>query len=391
MSTFKSQEKNKIEGIKSKKSSRLKSIDFVKGLAIILISADHTIGAWVDQSGIPFFNILFIWLDVFGPSLFVFLSAVSVVFSVKKKTGILPEKMIRNNIFSRGISIMVVGLIFNIPNVFIITDIPFPLSLWGWNFLMTIGFAQILTYYVLKLTRGTRMFFGFAIILLTYFVRPFLDTWNNMNPIVTIIYYILISPVQLCAIWPYASLSFIGSIFGEMLFETMELETKSALIDTFRSFIKVGMIFVLIGIVIPPLEGEILFYSNGFYFPSFLQRGYPGNMFYSSGMALLILGVTFYYIDIELKHNLLIGLLIFYGNISFSLFIIAYAWTPLYIRYFNILYMFFLVVAYVGLLGLLMYLWYKYYNGKYSVEWLMGQVASGKKNSLNKSSSKEKM
>lgn len=379
MSTLESQKKGKDEDHHFKKSSRLKSIDFVKGLAIVLISGDHVMGVWTDVSGIPFFNICFIWLDVFGPSLFVFLSAVSVVFSVKKKRGILPEKAIRNGIFTRGISIMIIGLFFNIPNALKITNIPFPFSLWGWNFLMTIGFTQILTYYIIKLSRGARLFLGCAIILCTYFVRPYLDTWNNINPIVSVIYYILISPVQLCAIWPYASLSFIGSIFGEFLFEAMELETKKAYTYTFRSLIKGGLIFIVIGIILPPLEGGLLFFDKGFYFPSFLQRGYPGNMLYSSGMALMILGIAFYHIDIKLKDRLIHKMFIFYGNVSFSLFIIAYAWTPLYLRFFNILYMLFFAIVYVGFLGFLMYFWNKYYDGKYSVEWLMGQVTSGNK------------
>jgi hypothetical protein len=380
MNALESQEKNKTEVNHNKKSSRLKSIDFVKGLAIVLICGNHAMGAWTHELVVPFFNILFKWLDVFGPSLFVFLSAVSVVFSVKKKRGRLSEKAIRNGIFTRGISIMIVGVLFNIPNAFTITNILFPFNLWGWNFLMMIGFTQILTYYIIKLSRGIRLFLSLAIIGFTYVVRPYLDALNNINPIVSVIYYILISPVQLCAIWPYASLGIIGSIMGELLFETMELETKKAYLYTFRLLIKVGVILIVIGIILPPLEGDILFYDKSLYYPSFLQRGYPGNMFYSLGMALLMLGISFYYIDIKLKNKLVHRMFIFYGKVSFSLFIIAYAWLPLFFRQFGILEMWFFTFTYVGFLGFLMYLWNKYYDGKYSVEWLMGQMTRSKKN-----------
>jgi len=86
-------------------SRRIGSIDFVKGIAIILIIGAHCAGAWLVGSWRFFYGVLFSFLDIFGPSLFVFLSALSVVFSIRRKKASIHEKVIRNRIFSRGLII----------------------------------------------------------------------------------------------------------------------------------------------------------------------------------------------------------------------------------------------------------------------------------------------
>ncbi len=68
-------------------SRRIGSIDFVKGIAIILIIGAHSAKAWLVPHWQFFYGIGFAFLDIVGPSLFVFLSALSVVFSIRRKNG----------------------------------------------------------------------------------------------------------------------------------------------------------------------------------------------------------------------------------------------------------------------------------------------------------------
>jgi uncharacterized membrane protein len=133
---------------------RILSIDFIKGFAIVFIIGAHTSGFWLDSNWIFIHGVGFALLDILGPSLFVFLSALSVIFSVKKRQGQLPEKLIRNRIFSRGVLIMIIGIPYNLIAIQLtIEGYPFPLNLWGWNILMFIGFSQIISYYALKLSK----------------------------------------------------------------------------------------------------------------------------------------------------------------------------------------------------------------------------------------------
>ena len=144
-----------IEDIRDYASpKRIRSIDLIKGFAIIMIIIAHTAAAWLDPDWIYIYGMVSASLDILGPSLFVFLSALSVIFSIRRKKGRLPNKVIRNRIFSRGLTIIVIGLLFNIIGLNIVRpDIPFPLSIWGWNILVFIGFSQIFSYYAVKLKK----------------------------------------------------------------------------------------------------------------------------------------------------------------------------------------------------------------------------------------------
>jgi uncharacterized membrane protein len=115
-----------IEEIRDYSSSgRIASIDFIKGFAIIFIMLAHYAAVWLDQDWYFMYGLAFMFLDILGPSLFIFLSALSVVFTVKRKTGKMPEKLIRNRVFSRGLIIMVIGMFINLS----VTNYPFPLNL----------------------------------------------------------------------------------------------------------------------------------------------------------------------------------------------------------------------------------------------------------------------
>ena len=358
---------------------RINSIDFVKGVAICLIILAHSAGAWKAPEWGWLYSIIYHYLDVFGPPLFIFLSALSVVFSIKRKEGKMPLKTIRNVVFIRGLSIFGIGLLYNMIAVVLLgnpTDLPFPFSLWSWTILVFIGFAQIITYYVLKLTRGARIFIGLVLIFITYPIYPFLET-NSANPIINIIHYIVISPFPHNPLIPYVSICFFSSVFGELFVEAMELESKEAKLDTFQTFVKYGSLFVIIGIFLTVIDPNP-FRWDIVQFPLFVCRSNPSNMFYSIGKALLILGVSYYYIDIQYKENLVIDVMIFYGQVSLTLFFLGYLGLTLYFQFLHAFNIWFLWIGYNGFLGFFMYFWNKFYDGKYSLEWIMTNLTTSK-------------
>ena len=93
---------------------RIQSIDFVKGFAIVFIILAHTASGWLAPDSFYLYGIMFALLDILGPSLFVFLSALSVIFSIKRKEGIVHPKIIRNRVFTRGVVMIIIGMLTNI-------------------------------------------------------------------------------------------------------------------------------------------------------------------------------------------------------------------------------------------------------------------------------------
>ena len=130
-----------IEEIRDLESpQRITSIDFVKGFAMAFIILAHSALAWFDDDWRFIYGFVFAFLDILGPSLFVFLSALSVIFSIKRKKDKMSDRVIRNRIFTRGLVIIVIGILFNPMSLYSAGEsLVFPMNLWGWNFLVFIS------------------------------------------------------------------------------------------------------------------------------------------------------------------------------------------------------------------------------------------------------------
>ena len=391
-------------------SRRIGSIDFVKGIAIVFIMGAHTAGAWLVPSWMFFYGILFAFLDIFGPSLFVFLSALSVVFSISRRKVDMKEKVIRNRIFSRGIMIIVIAVIFNLISIeFTIEGYSFPATLWGWNILMFIGLSQVFSYYALKLSKLARAIIGFFIIFASDPIRQFLFQGKEAGDLLSIgLHYIITSPSPMTPLLPWISICFISSIFGEYLYEAMIGGTKKDYRKLFRTFLYYGIFFVLIGIflgrnsyipgdefilatditigtlpsneyphIILLLHMRTQTFIPGMTYPGmweFLIRGRAPNMVYNLGMALILIAVCFYIIDIKRIMNNFISMINYYGKVSLSLFLLHFVFVTLFLNALDIVLYFVLLFSYVGFWGFLMYIWNEFYNGVGSPEWLMVQV-----------------
>ncbi|MFX1339285.1 MAG: heparan-alpha-glucosaminide N-acetyltransferase domain-containing protein [Promethearchaeota archaeon] len=373
---------------------RIESIDFVKGFAMIFIIICHSTLFWFDKDWIFLNGMVYSVLDILGPSLFVFLSALSVIFSIRRKKGKLPEKVIRARIFSRGISIMAIGVLFNIVGLSVVRpDIPFPMNLWGWNILMFIGFSQIASYYALKLKKLLRALIGVAIILISPSLRMYLYVEQNSSLLIFILHFIITSPTPELTLLPWLAICFISTIFGEILYETMIKGTEEAYWHLVQQFMLWGIILLVIGLITgwqlytpktlpeseyPHLRLYTIMNQQDYYkfpgMPAFLIRGTIGNMFYNMGAALIIIAICFYLIDIKKKDNQFTSMVIYYGKVSLSLFLIHFIFLPIFVGQFSIIYMPFIVVAYIGFLGFLMYIWNEYGNGFGSPEWFMIQI-----------------
>ncbi|MHA1933330.1 MAG: heparan-alpha-glucosaminide N-acetyltransferase domain-containing protein [Promethearchaeota archaeon] len=398
-------------------TKRIASIDFVKGLALGFIIWAHAALSWLDNDWRYIYGLLFTYLDILGPSLFVFLSALSVIFSVKRKKIGSSDKPIRNRIFTRGGVIIIIGVLFNPISLFVENkSLPFPANLWGWNILMFIGFSQIFSYYALKFSKRTRAISGFVIIFISPWIREVLFQFKDVNFGANILHFIITSPLPQVPFLPWIAVCFISTIFGEFLFETMVKGTKDAYFRMFRKFIAYGVGLVLIGLfiwiprlgldlwepgwailnptslggtIVPSeyLHINLLALTNNnvidYQFPGmflFTIRSSAHNMYFNLGASLLIIAVSFYYIDIKNKQNVFIKMLIFFGNVSLSLFLIQYMFLPLYLGQFPIIFAPFVFAGYSGFLGLLMFIWHKFFNGVGSPEWMMSKLGSkGKK------------
>jgi len=172
----------------------------------------------------------------------------------------------------------------------------------------------------------------------------------------------------------------------------MQKSTAKAYKNFLKRIIEWGFFFVLIGIFfgyeLMNVESARVEYINiplweianqqpFTYFPGvfrFLIHGQASNTIYLMGMALLILAIFFYLVDIKRSSNNFFIMLIYYGKTSLSLFLIHYLCFFLFPASLNIIWGVFLILGYVALLGFTMYLWIEFGNGVGSPEWIIIQM-----------------
>ncbi len=404
--------------LKEKPSSappRIKSIDLVKGFAMVFIIIAHTSGGWLDKDWIFLHGQVYAVLDVLGPSLFIFLSALSVIFSVESKKGKLPQSVIRNRILMRGLVIILVGLLYNsfIPEEdYGDKPLPFPLNLWSWSILVFLGFSQIFAYIAVRIPKIPRIIISLVVIFVSMPFRDWLLINKGDNTVIAVIHFILVSRYPHVTPFPWLGFCFLSSIFGQMLYKGMKEGTPVAYKKLFKDFMVYGAILTVFGILIgfqlinagepgtigtpgvldrreyPSLRLLLIANRNPWFdypgMPLFLIRGTYANQFYNLGMALIILGVAFYLVDIKNHDNQLIRILNFFGQVSLSLFLFHYVGIVLLPYQLNIVFYPFVVLAYGALLGCGFYIWFRYGNFVGSPEWLiikMGETGKRKKKS----------
>jgi uncharacterized membrane protein len=374
---------------------RIHSIDFLKGFAIIFVILAHTAQYWLDPNSKYLYGLLYSLLDILGPSLFVFLSALSVIFSIKRKEGVIHPKIIRNRIFTRGIVMIIIGMLTNLVGI---EDGNVVVIIFGWNIITFIGFSQIFSYYILKIKKKWRIIIGIIIIVFSPPLRAILyEGTQTGNILLTFFHYIVTSPTPHLTLLPWVSICFISTIFGEYIFEAMNKGTNDAYIGLFRIFLVWGIIFIIIGIFVPlPYFGYALQTPDTMIgglaeyphlelleitqtqldipgMPLFLIRGTSANMFYNQGAALTIIAIFFLLIDINNVDNQFTDMLIYYGKVSLSLFLIHFLFMPLFSQQLNVALFLTISLSYIGFLGIFMYFWMEYAQGVGSPEWLMVQ------------------
>jgi len=314
------------------------------------------------------------------------------------------------SVFMRGGIIIIIGTLYNLIAIALMgIQVPFPLSLWGWNILTFIGFSQIFCYYFLKLSKQVRVGLGLLVIFTSEWIRAILFFGKDENLLYAIFHFIITSPVASVTLLPWLALCIFGTIFGELLYEAMIDGSNKANMKLFKQYMLWGSIFVIIAIfaILPPtfqfgwqlqtadtLPGGLdeyphiaLYYTlndNPFYnydgMQNFLIRGTASNMFFLVGTNLLVIGLSFYIIDIRTNENDFINMLIFYGQVSLTLFLLHHIFLTLFVGKLNIVFFVFVALGFITLMGFLMYIWKKYGNGVGSAEWMMGQLGKKKKN-----------
>ncbi len=308
--------------------------------------------------------------------------------------GRIPERTNRNIVLIQGFFLISLGIVFNL-----ITNSSshFPQNLWGWNILVLLGFSQLISYYIFKLVRWARFAIGLSIIIFTPGIREALFIGKDLNPIINIIYFIVVSPIPTFSLLPYASIAVFSTVFGEFIYESITLNSDTANLHSTNSILKYGMFLLICGLLLPFINVGFIITGENFDplrypfidaipilkaypttfvsgIPTILYAGTPSYLFVSMGIALLVIGRKYYRKDILHKNNLKLNIISLFGKNSITLFFLQFIFLPLFYQKLPLLMFIPFIIAYIVLLGFLLYLWQKYVNSIPSFDWMLNKI-----------------
>lgn len=368
----------------------LDSIFFLEGVSILFIIFINLANFWLVPQWRYGYVLLALLLDGLGPILFIFLSSVSVVFMINKRMGIIPERHLRNNNFMRGGILIFIGLLLN---YFTNLNSPFPFNVWGWNLILFVGMAQILSYFIVWLSRGLRVGIGIAIIYTSDQLRLMLLSIKDQHFFGALLHYIFVSPVPEFSLIPHIALCFFGTIFGELILEAKILQNEEANKHVIKTFSEYGALFVAVGVYFgfqPARNGYLIPEEYSFIsfikilqnalgneylsIPLFLIRGTSPNLFFNLGICLFAFSFGYYFFNRKIRNTSLENGLIFYGKKSLTVYLIHLLFLLLYFRSLTMLLFIPVSIFFIGFIGVLVYTWTHFYRGKYSLEWIFSKL-----------------
>jgi hypothetical protein len=386
--------------------NKIRSIDIAKGISVIFIVFLNSLNYWLiigdDVKYIVAYIVIF--SEILGPMLFIFTYSFENIFILKKMMGSPPERIFRNQLLKKGIFFIILGLSYNlILNLF---D-ELTLVLWGWNFLLFLGFAQFISYFAFKLIRWARLVIGLAILFLTPLLRELMYFNRENNIIFEFLYFFIVSPNPSFSLLPYASLCFFASIFSELIYQAEVLENIKAIAISIKSTLRYGLIFLLAGLALslidlnplfitssydplnyPFIDGTSILRNYNFQFipnmPEFLLKGTSAYLLFIIGILIIIVGLSFHFSDILIIRNRILKGLQLYGEKSLTLIFIQYIFLPLFLFSLNIIIIFPLTILFIVFLGYLMHIWKRYADSKLSIEWFIEKGRTKKIHEENK-------
>ncbi|HME53098.1 MAG TPA: heparan-alpha-glucosaminide N-acetyltransferase domain-containing protein [Candidatus Lokiarchaeia archaeon] len=276
---------------------RIQTIDYLKGISIIVIIYIHFMMAWVTPDWSSFQAFAWMVVDSFGGSMFIFLSCLGKMISVRQQGD---DKVFSMQTVTRSTFLMIVGIVIWLSDGISPHGIQPP-----WNIIFVLGLMQIFTPWVMKRPKVARVVFV-ATIYITFFPLISLD----LIPYGTIIYSLFMDFSLMNPIFTWMMIPLVTTI----VFEDFVKNDDQGPGKVKKIFIS-GLILVAIAIATSSLITYVvdfhdelqwvrwlwhddpfkIWYLDGI--PSFLVRDYPQYIFFVLGMDLLLFSL-FYRVEV---------------------------------------------------------------------------------------------
>jgi len=365
---------------------RIKSIDIIRGLAIVCMFLYHIQIWWINDIELPFIHVLYSTYAILGTTGFLFISGVSTSISHSKRLQKIDEeftkRIIKREYFIRAFFILIIALLFNVFVAFTFGEIT---DIWKWFILLTISFSLFLAWPLLEVSKTIRILVAILFFIANQFLVIFLANFQGQLNFFGVINYIVYNTLDQDPVMSYFSFFIIGTIIGDLIFETYQKKDdlsrkkhvkKKILIPC----VIIGSMMILIGIFVQfpeSLKVEKASFESTIDFPNFLSRGTISWMIYAIGLELILISVLFSIEEFEIiKTKKSHKFLFFFSYYSFTTYISHNLLYFLFPGLLNIYNVFFITIITLILFGLMLKILYKKLGPNISLKANIGRLSS---------------
>ncbi len=273
---------------------RIKTVDTIRGLCILLMILGHLIDWWIRIEDRWLINILFAFLAPIAASGFMFISGFSAILSYKSKvTNIddsngLTMRRVKNIYLIRALLLLIVALLYNTAIAFGINDLTW---IWAWNVLQTIAISLLLGWFFLNTSKIFRILVGIVLLVGNQYISPLLLTYDGQTNIYGLLFYILFHPIEQFTILSYFSIFLLGTVVGDSFTDVNKIndqrEREHAIKHVFITpLLLIGIISVFFGFI--------------FRFPDIISRRTFSSLVFSIGFFLILLSILLFNEEFEI-------------------------------------------------------------------------------------------
>jgi len=370
---------------------RIRSIDLIRGLCILLMLITHGLHAWLTYSSKWFFILFGVTFGSICANGFVFVSGMGSGLSwVKSERTSVSNKDRYLRPLSSGIVLLTVSVVYNFFATILGPEEGWQTFTW-WYLFQCLAVCRLLSLAFLKIKTKWGICAVVCFIALSGILLAGIDYGETTDPLKTFLFTLFYAPLHQYPILVYFPFYLMGMLVGKEI--QTYIENPDASPDLIKRWLSASGMFMIVGLILGlqswslDLGWEIIAWLKTYpsgpitELPFFLFLNTYAWCFFFTGFQILGAMLLLYYFDI--RHNKQSpsstpkkGLLELFGQYSLTIYIghmILYLFTP----ELDYLVVWGPIVALILVVTACIWLLERFGKGKFSLEYLIGILEKG--------------
>jgi len=281
---------------------RLKSIDILRGFAIVCMLLYHIQSWWIRETDSWIIDLMYSTYAILGTTGFLFISGVSIALSHRNRMyriEVLKDisyTRVKLSYYLRASFILIIAIIYNLAIAIAINDLS---RIWTWFILLTISVSLFIAWPLFKTSKSLRILIAIVLWIVDQFLVVFLVKFQGQSNFYGILFHVLYNTLDQDPFLTFFTFFLIGTVIGDLIHDTLQIENEIERRNYLKNRLIIpclitGVILIISGVLIQlPYslnKGSFDWMRD---FPDFLNRGTFSWMIYTMGIELTLISILF--------------------------------------------------------------------------------------------------